>query len=61
MLFLFDADMDPGRFLRLDTLPNPGDAKTVVLSFPIENTITGDSIRALAAELAKERAVPVAG
>jgi hypothetical protein len=51
-----------GRYLRLDTLPKPAEgAKTVVLSFPVENTITGDSIRALAAELAKERAVPVAG
>jgi hypothetical protein len=62
VMFLFDADRDHGRFLRLDTLPEPPvGAKTVVLSFPVENTITGDSIRALAAELAKERAVPVAG
>lgn len=62
VLFLFDADRDHGRFLRLDTLPEPpASAKTVVLSFPVENTITGDSVRALAEGLAKERAVPVAG
>lgn len=62
ILFLFDADRDHGRYLRLDTLPEPPRGEeTVVLSFPVENTITGDSIRALAAELAKERAVPVAG
>ena len=62
VMFLFDADRGHGRFLRLDTLPEPPTgAETVVLPFPVENTITGDSIRTLAAELAKERAVPVAG
>ena len=62
VMYLFYADRDHGRYLRLDTLPEPADgAKTVVLSFPVENTISGDSIRALAEELAKERAVPVAG
>jgi hypothetical protein len=60
-MFLFDGDRGHGRYLRLDTLPKPDDsARTVVLAFPVENTITGDSIRALAAELAKERPVPVA-
>jgi hypothetical protein len=59
VLFLFDADLDPGRYLRLDTLPEPSkSAKTVVLSFPVENTITGESIHALADEIAKERLVP---
>ena len=62
VVFLFDGDRDHGRYLRLDTLPEPAaGAKTVVLSFPVENTITGDSIRKLAAELARERRVPVAG
>ena len=61
VMFLFDADRDHGRYLRLDTLPElSAGAKTVLLSFPIQNTITGDSIRALVGELAKERAVPVA-
>ncbi len=62
MMFLFDGDRGHGRYLRLDTRAEPApSAKSVVLSFPVENTITGDSIRALAEQLAKERAVPVAG
>jgi len=62
VLFLFDGDRDHGRYVRLDTLPKPAaGAKTVVLAFPVENTITGDSVRGLAAELARERRVPVAG
>jgi hypothetical protein len=56
VLFLFDADRDHGRFLRLDTLPEPeAGARSVVLSFPIENTITRDSIQNLAAELGRTR------
>lgn len=56
VLFLFDGDRGHGRFLRLDTLPKPADdATTVVLSFPVENAITGDSIRALVEGLARER------
>jgi hypothetical protein len=62
VMFLFDTDRGRGRYLRLDTLPRPGDgARTVVLSFPIANAITPDSIRALADSLGKERPVPVAG
>ncbi|MCI0701174.1 MAG: hypothetical protein L0241_08830 [Planctomycetia bacterium] len=58
VMFLFDGDRGHGRFLRLDRLPEPeADAKTVLLSFPIENTITAESIRVLAAEIAKERLV----
>jgi hypothetical protein len=61
-MFLFDADRDHGRYLRLDTQPKPADgAKTVVLSFPVANAITADSVRALVVALEKERAVPVAG
>jgi hypothetical protein len=56
VLFLFDGDRGHGRFLRLDTLPRPADdAATVVLSFPVENVITGDSIRALVEGIARER------
>jgi len=62
VLFLFDADLDPGRYLRIDTLPEPArGAKTVLLSFPIENAITAESVRALADEIAKQREVPAAG
>jgi hypothetical protein len=56
--FLFDADSDYGRFLRLDTLPEPAaDANTVVLAFPIENTITADRVRNLVTELERSRLV----
>jgi hypothetical protein len=54
LLFLFDADRDHGRFLRIDTLPRPKTGvKTVVLTFPIENTITAESVKELADELAR--------
>lgn len=59
VMFLFDGDRGHGRHLRLDTLSEPSkSAKTVVLSFPVENAITGESIHALADEIAKERLVP---
>ena len=58
ILFLFDGDRDHGRYLRLDTFPPPADGvEAIVLSFPLKNVITGDNIRALAAELARERPV----
>jgi hypothetical protein len=60
VMFLFDADRDHGRYLRLDTLAEPPAGTKAVLSFPVQNTITSDSIRAFVAELANERAVPVA-
>jgi hypothetical protein len=48
VLFLFDADTEHGRYLRLDTLPEPpADADTVTLRLPIANTITRDSVRRL--------------
>jgi hypothetical protein len=51
-----------GAFSASIPAPEPAPkATTVVLSFPIANAITADSIRALAAALEKERAVPVAG
>ena len=56
VMFLFDADRDPGRFLRLDAQPEPpANAKSVLLTFPIENTITGASVRKLASELEQSR------
>jgi hypothetical protein len=60
VMILSDADREHVRYLRLDALQKPADeAETVLLSFPVENTITGESVRALVAELAKERAVSV--
>ena len=56
VMFLFDADRDPGRFLRLDTQPEPAaNAKVTLLTFPIENTITEASVRKLASELEQSR------
>ena len=53
--FLFDADGEHGRFLRLDTLPEPPaglpDGEMVPLDFPAENAITWDSIEQLLADL----------
>jgi hypothetical protein len=51
LLFLFDADADHGRFLRLDTLPEPAsDDKHYVLRFPKKNTIDKESLeKAIAA------------
>jgi hypothetical protein len=58
--FLVDADRDHGRFLRLDTQPEPAqDAESVLLTFPIENTITASSLKNLASQLEKERLVRV--
>lgn len=52
VMFLFDADTEHGRFARLDTLPEPDRAaRRVVVSFPVENTITSESLRALVAGL----------
>lgn len=52
VLFLFDADTDHGRFLRLDTVPNSrttGSLQTIRL--PIVNTITEESLRRLIQDL----------
>lgn len=60
ILFLVDADRDHGRFLRLDTQPEPEDgAKSVLLNFPIENTLTALNLKSLASQLEKERQVRV--
>jgi len=52
VLFLFDADTDHGRFLRLDSLPLLRDAaRSVRIRLPIENTITRESLERLVHEL----------
>jgi hypothetical protein len=52
LLFLFDADTDHGRYLRLDTLPAPGsDVHRLVVRFPVEQTLTKDSLAKLIEEL----------
>ena len=52
ILFLFDADTEHGRFLRLDTLPAPAHgARTVLLSLPITNTIRAGSLADLLADV----------
>jgi hypothetical protein len=56
VLFLFDADGEHGRYLRLDTLPAPApNARQVMLRFPVERTISSESLERLVAEL---QAVP---
>jgi hypothetical protein len=56
--FLFDADSDYGRFLRLDTVPEPdAGVEAVVLTFPIENALTAESLRNLVTELDRSRLV----
>ncbi len=45
LLFLFDADTDEGRFLRIDSLPEPDpETDRVRLDFPEQNTIDGKSL-----------------
>lgn len=45
VLFLFDADTDHGRYLRLDTLPVPGAGiRMQTVRFPKENTINKQSL-----------------
>lgn len=52
VMFLYDADTEHGRFARLDTLPEPDwGTRRVVVAFPVENTITPESLRALVAGL----------
>lgn len=52
ILFLFDADSEHGRFLRLDTLPVPADdAEFVVVRIPRGQTINRENLELLIAEL----------
>jgi hypothetical protein len=48
VFFLFDADTDHGRYLRLDGLPK---SNVQELRFPIEHTITRTSVQKLIAEM----------
>ena len=57
LLFLFDADSDHGRFLRLDTLPAPDKAaRQQTIAFPIENVIDQKNLEAVIRELRLEKA-----
>ena len=52
ILFLFDADTDHGRFLRLDSIPpTMNSARFQTIRLPISNTITEKTLRALVSEL----------
>lgn len=52
VLFLFDADTEHGRFVRLDTLPQPANGnRAVTLRLPIENAIHKDSLARLLNDL----------
>ena len=54
VLFLFDADTEHGRYLRLDMLPDPGPkAEFLQVRFPVENTITKESLTRFIADLEK--------
>jgi hypothetical protein len=56
-LFLFDADTDHGRFLRLDALPDPDPkARTVDVHLPREDAIDGKGLERIAAELVAAKA-----
>ena len=52
-LFLFDADTEHGRYLRLDTLPEnvSSSAREVTLRFPKANTLDRDGLQKLLLEL----------
>ncbi len=52
LLFLFDADTDQGRFLRLDTLPIPdrGD-RTMTVRIPAKNIINKENLNELIVSL----------
>ncbi|HEY2156125.1 MAG TPA: DUF4365 domain-containing protein, partial [Isosphaeraceae bacterium] len=49
-LFVFDADTDHGRFLRLDTLPATN-SRLVTVRIPRENTLDRKNLEAIVAEL----------
>ncbi|MDZ7616417.1 MAG: hypothetical protein U1E05_05390 [Patescibacteria group bacterium] len=52
VLFLFDADTDHGRFLRLDTLPSmPTSGQLQTVRFPITNVISKDRLEEFVKEL----------
>lgn len=52
ILFLFDADTDHGRYLRLDTLPTtPTNGELQTVRFPITNVISKNSLEELVKEM----------
>jgi hypothetical protein len=52
LLFLFDADTDHGRYLRLDTLPGPSPgARQVTVRLPVEHVINKENLEKLIADL----------
>jgi hypothetical protein len=51
-LFLFDADTDHGRYLRLDTLPT-SEVRQQSVVLPIEQTLNRESLQRLVNELAQ--------
>jgi hypothetical protein len=56
-LFFFDADTDHGRYLRLDTLPEPRpEVRRLALHFPFEQAISKDSLEGLVAQMERARA-----
>jgi len=56
LLFLFDADTDHGRYLRIDTLPvSNKSAKLQTIRFPIQNVIDKQSLESLLRELQHSR------
>lgn len=55
VLFLFDADGEHGRYLRLDTLPVPSSVThRVTVRFPIEATLTTENLENLIAVLQRK-------
>ena len=53
VLFLFDADKGHGRYLRLDTLPEPH-RRTVTLRLPIDQPTSPEGIRKLIEDIRGE-------
>ena len=60
VLFVFDADTDLGRFLRLDSLPSPGpDVRTLNVVIPASNSLDKDGLSGLVSSLdAEDRGGP---
>jgi hypothetical protein len=56
VLFLFDADRDPGRVVRADTLPEPDPAADeVIVSVPAAAAVTPERLREFVAGLGQTR------
>jgi hypothetical protein len=54
LLFLFDADTEHGRYLRLDNLPDPDpQASRLTVRFPAEHTINKENLERLIEDLQK--------